>query len=167
MLFMKTASSQGNANNSMSELSTEFIKQQNKWDHCFTTPNQSTTSQTEMCFSSSHGSISSIFVWGDSRAASFGSGMSSVSNDVYFITYTSCPPVISNAVGEDCKAANIEILRVIEGFHPKFLVPTADWRSLEDIVVELTKSMKIVTQELSNTRIVVLGPLPHGSPSLR
>lgn len=106
-------------------------------------------------------------MWGHSHSASFGSGMSLVDNKMSFISHTSCPPLVSNVVGVDCKMTNVETLRAIKMYHPKFLVPTADWQSLEDIVVKLTKSMKIVTQELSSTRIVALGSLPHGSPSLR
>jgi hypothetical protein len=166
LLLMRSVSVERNANLPVNAQSEDMMKQQYKWGLCFTDPKQSTVSQTDRCLSSRNSSSGRIYIWGDSHAASLGSGMSLVNDDVSFISHASCPPVISNAVGGDCKAANLATLRVMKRYHPGILILVADWQSHNDLIGELPKSIKLITQRLSGTRIILIGPLPRWSPSL-
>ena len=166
LLFIRVASDERNANPLISRHSAELMKRQYKWGLCFTKLNESSARQIDRCLSSSPISSGGIYVWGDSHAASVGSGMSLVNNHVSFISHTSCPPLISNVVRVDCRVANVETLRAIQKYHPKILVLAADWQTHKDSIVELAKSIKFIKQMLSGTRIVLLGPLPRWSPSL-
>ena len=143
------------------------MQEQYKWGKCFITPKEYNNAHLNSCLPTNPDHEKYALVWGDSHAASIGSGIAEIDPRFSFMALASCPPILDSNLDSNCKSANRRLLNSLRKRPPSLLILEADWQShSKEIKPNLFNSIKSIQKALPTSRILLLGSLPRWSPSL-
>lgn len=136
---------------------------------CFLKPEQDYAEFAEWCEDDS-ASDASILLWGDSHAAALSYGLRAQHGNVTQFTASGCPPIkgFDNYTRVHCKGVNEYVLERISHIKPEYIFLHANWLYAKEYaeVIELDKTLAVISSVSPQSKIYVVGGVPQWQPSL-
>ncbi|HVY06735.1 MAG TPA: acyltransferase family protein [Burkholderiales bacterium] len=120
------------------------------------------------CGAAGDGSSEEIFLWGDSFAAHLYPAVKELSRSTVSQYSSVCPPLIGVQFdyGRDCADVELYILEKIRRHHPSLVVISANWRKHAKYLANIGPTIERIHLLSANSRILLVGNVPHWEPSL-